>query len=94
MMMSHPNMKQAKPIIYRFLRVEFGIASSPFLLNGSVRHHLKNYVVSDQKFITKFIEDVYVGDTTSRCSSVEKGMEFYQKSKTIVLAGRSIYGSG
>ena len=54
MMMSHPNMKQAKPIIYRFLRVEFGIASSPFLLNGSVRHHLKNYVVSDQKFITKF----------------------------------------
>ena len=57
------------------------------MLNCTIRHHLKKFLESDQKFIIKFIEDLYVYDTTSGCSSVEKGMEFYQKSKTIMLAG-------
>ena len=70
---------EAKPIIYRFLRVVFGITSSPFLLNGTIIHHLKKFVESDQKLITKFIEDLYVDNTTSGCSLVNKGMEFYQK---------------
>ena len=62
------------------------MTSSPFLLNGTITDHLKMYVERDQNIITKFVEDLYVDDTTSRCSSVEKGMEFYQKSKTIILA--------
>ena len=57
---------EVKPIIYRFARVVF----------GSTRHHLKKYVASNQKFITKFIEDLCVDDTTSGCFSVDKGMEF------------------
>ena len=57
------------------------------MLNGTIRHHLKKFVESNQKFITKFIEDLYVDDTTSGCSSVDKEMKFYQKSKTIMLAG-------
>ena len=65
---------EVKPIIYRFARVVFGITSNPFLLNGTIRDHLKKYVESNQKFITKFIEDLYVDDTTSGCFSVDKGM--------------------
>ena len=33
---------KAKLIIYRFLRVVFEITSSLFLLNGTIRHHLKS----------------------------------------------------
>ena len=78
---------EAKPIIYRFLRVVFGIKSGPFFLSGTIKHHLQKNVESDQKFITEFIEDFYVDNTTSGCSSVDKRMEFYQKNKTITLAG-------
>ena len=53
----------------------------------NIKHNFKKYVESDQKFITKFIEDLYINDITSGCSSVDKGMEFYQKSRTIMLAG-------
>ena len=47
---------EAKPIIYRLLRVAFDITSSTSLLNCSIRLHFKKFVESDQKFITKFIE--------------------------------------
>ena len=32
-----------KIIVLRFLRVVFGLTSSPFLLNGTIRHHLLKY---------------------------------------------------
>ena len=33
---------EAKITIYRFLRVVAGVTSSPFLLNGTIRHHLRH----------------------------------------------------
>ena len=59
---------EAKLIILRFLRVVFGVTSSPFLLNGTIRHHL----------------NLYVDDTTSGVSTVEEGKIFYEKAKNIL----------
>ena len=74
----------AKLIVYRFLRVVFGVASSPFLLNGTIRHHLSKYLSCDQQFIEKLLEDLYVDDVTSGTKTIEQGKEFYKKAKLIL----------
>ena len=47
-------------IVFRFLRVVFGVTSSPFLLNGTVKHHLSKYLSCDQQFVKKLLKDLYV----------------------------------
>ncbi|CAB4038791.1 Hypothetical predicted protein, partial [Paramuricea clavata] len=49
-------------VIYRFLRVVFGITSSPFLLNGTKRHHLSNYLEKEREIAQRVIDDLYVDD--------------------------------
>lgn len=74
-----------KLVIYRFLRVVFGITSSPFLLNGTIRYHLNKF--DDNKFIDRFLEDLYVDDTISGCNANEEGMLFYDKALSIMAKG-------
>ena len=73
--------------IYRFLRVVFGLTSSPFLLGGTIRHHLDKYVTFDKDFVKKFIEDLYVDDSATGCGSVVEGVDFYEKAKRILGEG-------
>ena len=70
-----------KIVIYRFLRVIFGLTSSPFLLNATIRNHLSKYIQFERNFVEKFLEDLYVDGTTSGTKSVEEGKEFYVKAK-------------
>ena len=70
-------------VIYRFLRLVFGLTSSPFILNATIRHHLQKFSSSDSEFVQRFLEDLYVDDCTSGCRSVEEGKEFYEKSMTV-----------
>ena len=74
----------AKLIVYRFLRVVFGVTSSPFLLNGTIRHHLSKYLPFDREFMEKLMEDLYVDDVTSGTKTFEEGKEFYRKAKLIL----------
>ena len=73
-------------IIYRFLRLVFGLTSSPFVLNGTIRHHLGEFLNFEREFVEKFLEDLYVDDTTSGCESVEEGVDFYENSLAIMSA--------
>ena len=43
-----PTSEDPNTVVKRFKRVVFGVTSSPFLLNGTVRHHVSNYGVKDQ----------------------------------------------
>ena len=72
-----------KLIVYRFLRVLFGVTSSPFLLHGTIRHHLSKYLSYGQQFVEKLLEDLHVEDVTSGTKTIEQGNEFYEKAKLI-----------
>ena len=74
----------AKLIVFRFLRVVFEVTSSPFILNGRIRHHLSKYLSCNQQFIETLLEDLYVDDVTSGTKTIEKGKEFYKKAKLIL----------
>ena len=49
-------------LIYRFTRVLFGLTSSPFLLNGTLREHLKKYISKYPAIIESLIRSLYVDD--------------------------------
>ena len=78
------NVEKSRAVVYRFLRVVFGITSSPFLLNGTVKHHLDKYAEKEKAVTSKLKDDFYVGDLVSGCPTVSVGKELYTKSKSIM----------
>ena len=71
-------------VIYRFLRVVFGITSSLFLLNGTVRHHLSKYLEKESGMVEQIMDDLYVDDLVSGCNEPEEGKTLYERSKAIL----------
>ena len=47
--------------VYRFARVAFGVSSSPFLLNATIRHHLVSTDIP-REFADKVLKSLYVDD--------------------------------
>lgn len=73
-----------KLIIYRFLRVVFGVNCSPFTLNGTLRQHFEKYSVDEREIIKRLIKDFYVDDLISGYEDYESGKVFYDKVKEIL----------
>lgn len=74
-----------KIITYRFLRIVFGLTSSPFLLNGTIRHHLANNLENKRDIVERIKDDLYVDDLVSGCNEHEEGKALHDKSKLILL---------
>ena len=74
-------------VIYRFLRVVFGVTSSPFLLNSTIRHHLEKYVESEKDVDERLCDDLYVDDQVSGCETPAQGELLYNKSNAIMNDG-------
>ena len=74
-------------IILRFLRVVFGIISSPFLLNATIKSHLERYLKDAKNFVEKFLNDLYVDDSTSGSVNVKEAYDFYLNVKQIMKEG-------
>ena len=66
-----------KVVVFRFLRVVMGMTSSPFLLNGTIKHHLEKYLSSDKELVERLLSDFYVDDLVSGVESTEKGRQFF-----------------
>ena len=60
-----------KVVVYRFARVAFGVSSSPFLLNATLKHHIETYRDSDPEFVKKFFSSVYVDNVSVGAESEE-----------------------
>ena len=55
-------------------------------MNGTIRHHLKKVCSDLIKNLFRNLLKIWMSRISPACSSVEKGMKFYQKNKTIKLA--------
>ena len=66
--------------IYRFSRVPFGVIASPFLLSGSIQHHLKDI---GTKTALKISKELYVDNLVSGEATPTKAVKEYQESKEI-----------
>ncbi|XP_063535382.1 uncharacterized protein LOC134745317 [Cydia strobilella] len=66
-------------IIYRFTRVPFGIISSPYLLNATIRHHLMN---SDSEHMRKLANDIYVDNLLTGANNIQEATQIYEDCKS------------
>ena len=66
------NLKEESIIRYRFTRVIFCVASSEFLLNGTVQTHAKKYENIDPEFVRKVKKHFYVDNLNSGAKRTER----------------------
>ena len=70
--------------VYRFA---FGVSSSPFLLNATVRHHLESHMTTHQGLMEKILQSIYVDDVVSGTSSEEAYNMYSEARKLLKTAG-------
>ena len=70
----HPNI-----FVKRFNRVVFGVTSSPFLLNATIRHHVTKYEVYHPQFVSDFLASLYMDDFKMGKDSVPEAFESYKR---------------
>ena len=73
--------------IYRFTRVVFEVASSPFLLNATVKYHLERYLNSNESTVKHLLRSTYVDDIISVAPSDDEAFALYAKAKEIFRQG-------
>ena len=76
--------------IYRFTRVVFGVSSSPFLLNATVKFHLENFIESHKAVVERLLQSTYVDDIVSGADSEDEAFDLCAQAKELVV---SAYGS-
>ena len=65
----------------------FGAGPSPFLLNGTLRHHIEKYEKEDLEFVRKLVESFYVDDLETGSHSECDTFHLYQKIKNRMAKG-------
>ena len=78
---SFPNIQ-----ILRFTRVTFGVASSPFLLNATVKHHIEKYLESKPNIAPKLIKSMYVHDVVCGAGNQSEALKLYEF-KSVLSSG-------
>ena len=70
----------------RFTRVVFGVSSSPFLLNATIRYHLEN-ASAEATLIDKLLKSFYVDDLITGACNEEEAYQLYQSAKEVLKSG-------
>ena len=71
----------------RLARVAFGVTSSPFLLNGTVRNHVSSYHF-DPEFVMQVLRSFFVDDFSCGNKTTIAAFELYKKLKIRFLEGQ------
>ena len=74
-------------VVFRFTRDVFGVSSSPFLLNATIRHHMERYVTLYPEFFEKFLRSIYVDDVSYGADNPDSAYELYERSKQTLAEG-------
>ena len=72
-----------KIVVYRFLRVAFGVTSSPLILAAKIKSHVTKYIIAQIALVAlkKLLRDMYVDDVATSFRTMEEGLESYFESK-------------
>ena len=76
--------KSPEVVTMRFARVVFGVSSSPFLLNATIRHHVGQYKDREPEFVDMFRRSIYVDDVTFGTSDDYGAFDLYRKANKIL----------
>ena len=76
-----------KLLILHFIGVVFGLNCSPFILGGTLEHHISKYQFDDPYFAKKLLESIYVDDVINGAETPMKALNFYEESKACLAAG-------
>ncbi|GFU41164.1 integrase catalytic domain-containing protein [Trichonephila clavipes] len=74
--------------VYRFNRVNFGVSSSPFLLEATIRHHIENYKHEFPDTVELLDRSFYVDDLISGGNEFEEALQTSRRAKNIMEAAR------
>jgi hypothetical protein len=79
--------EEPKVVELRFSRVVFGVSSSPYLLNATIRHHLQQYSQTQPELVQKISKSMYVDDLVTGADTEEQALQMFQDSKRMLKEG-------
>ena len=74
-------------VVLHFTRVAFGVSSSPFLLNATVKHHLECYRTENPSFVNLLLQSIYVDDVAYGANNDATAFTLYHCSKSRLAEG-------
>ena len=60
----------------------FGVTSSLFILNATIRYHVNQYAAFDAEFVQEVLKSLYVDDYASASSTVSSTVQLCKKIKS------------
>ena len=74
---NEPYSDQPEVVVKMFTRLVFGVSSSPFLLNATLRYQMDKYAVSDPQFVKQFLEALYVDDLSTGGQTIKETYQLF-----------------
>ena len=82
-----PNKENPEVMVLRFSRVVFGVNSSPFILNATIRHHLNKCLLVDSVLARELLKSLYVDDYVSGKGDVGSAFTLSEEIKLCPKSG-------
>ena len=76
--------KNLVTVQYQFCCLALGLTPSPAILTEVINHHITHYLLTELTTVETLANGSYVDDFTCGASSIEEGLEIYQKAKHLM----------
>ena len=83
----YDNLEERTITAYRFTRVIFGSAPSPYILGATLEKHINQYEEKYPQTVKNLKENTYVDDVQSVCNTVEELLNFKEEATNIMKEG-------